>query len=196
MTEKQKKRCPSKLTKSSKKCCSLKTAKSTKKHCGKSIKTSGNLSLSDTVKKQGNQVAVKTAELPKGYRPSEKEEYMNDNQQKFFRKILADRVRLYEVAIAECSPLESCQTPDVAERATIEQEIATNAQRADTYKKQLEKTKAALDRIEDGTYGYCLETGNPIGLGRLLAEPDACLCIEAKEELERHNATHAPSARR
>ncbi len=134
-------------------------------------------------------------ELPKNYRPSDNEEYMSELQLEYFKQKLVDwrRNLLRGMARALTDLQESdLQEADINDRATkeIEQELAMKARDRD--RKLIEKINAALDRIEAGTYGYCLETGDPIGLPRLEARPTATLCIEAQERRERRERTQAP----
>ena len=132
--------------------------------------------------------------LKEGYRPSEKEEYMCDCQLEYFKQKLIDwrRNLLRNISRAVTDLQESdLQEADINDRATkeIEQERALQARERD--RKLIEKINAALERIEDGTYGYCLETGEPIGVARLEAQPTATLCIDAQEQHERRARTQA-----
>ena len=136
-----------------------------------------------------------TVKLPKNYRPSEKEEYMCERQLEYFKQKLIDwrRNLLRGMARALTDLQESdLQEADINDRATKEIEQALAMKARDRDRKLIEKINAALDRIKDGTYGYCLETGDPIGLGRLEARPTATLCIEAQERRERRERTQAP----
>ncbi|MBQ3695935.1 MAG: RNA polymerase-binding protein DksA [Alphaproteobacteria bacterium] len=136
-----------------------------------------------------------TVKLPKNYRPSEKEEYMCERQLEYFKQKLIDwrRNLLRGMARALTDLQESdLQEADINDRATKEIEQALAMKARDRDRKLIEKINAALDRIEDGTYGYCLETGDPIGVLRLEARPTATLCIEAQERHERRERTQAP----
>ena len=123
-------------------------------------------------------------ELPKDYRPSEKEEYMNEMQLEYFKQKLIDWRRNLLRGMARA--LTDLQETD---RATKEIEQALALKSRDRDRQLIAKINAALDRIEDGTYGYCLETGDPIGVYRLEAQPTATLCIEAQEQHERRQKT-------
>lgn len=136
-----------------------------------------------------------TVKLPKNYRPSEKEEYMCERQLEYFKQKLIDwrRNLLRGMARALTDLQESdLQEADINDRATKEIEQALAMKARDRDRKLIEKINAALDRIEDGTYGYCLETGDPIGVLRLEARPTATLCIEAQERHERQERQQAP----
>lgn len=136
-----------------------------------------------------------TTKLPKNYRPSEQEEYMCERQLEYFKQKLIDwrRNLLRGMARALTDLQESdLQEADINDRATKEIEQALAMKARDRDRKLIEKINAALDRIEDGTYGYCLETGDPIGILRLEARPTATLCIEAQERHERRERTQAP----
>ena len=117
-----------------------------------------------------------TVKLPKNYRPSENEEYMSESQLEYFKQKLIDwrRNLLRGMARALTDLQESdLQEADINDRATKEIEHSLAMKARDRERKLIEKINAALDRIEDGTYGYCLETGDPIGLLRLEARPTA-----------------------
>ena len=136
-----------------------------------------------------------TVKLPKNYRPSENEEYMCERQLEYFKQKLIDwrRNLLRGMARALTDLQESdLQEADINDRATKEIEHSLAMKARDRERKLIEKINAALDRIEDGTYGYCLETGDPIGLLRLEARPTATLCIEAQERHERRERMQAP----
>jgi len=131
-------------------------------------------------------------ELPKDYRPSEKEEYMNELQLEYFKQKLIDwRRNLLRGMARALTDLQETELreADVNDRATKEIEQALALKSRDRDRQLIAKINAALDRIEDGTYGYCLETGDPIGVYRLEAQPTATLCIEAQEQHERRQKT-------
>ena len=131
-------------------------------------------------------------ELPKDYRPSEKEEYMNEMQLEYFKQKLIDwRRNLLRGMARALTDLQETELreADVNDRATKEIEQALALKARDRDRQLIAKINAALDRIEDGTYGYCLETGDPIGIYRLEAQPTATLCIEAQEQHERRQKT-------
>lgn len=123
------------------------------------------------------------------YKPNKNEGYMNSSQLDFFRqKLLAWREELVvETQKALEEMLDSTahqEIGDEADRATRESEHALEMRTRDRYRKLLPKIDAALQRIEDKTYGYCEETGEPIGLARLEARPIATLSVEAQERRE------------
>nr|WP_206673198.1 RNA polymerase-binding protein DksA [Tepidiphilus sp. J10] len=116
------------------------------------------------------------------------EEYMSPRQLKFFKHLLLEEKRkLLEKAAETTQALqqENEVTPDWTDRATIEEEQALELRVRDRERKLMKKIDEALERIEKGTYGWCEETGEPIGLRRLLARPTATLCLEAQERHER-----------
>lgn len=131
--------------------------------------------------------------LEDGYKPSKKEEYMNPKQLEYFRqKLLAWKEELLEESQETMEHLreENLNEPDINDRASIESETAFELRTRDRYRKLLDKIEHALERIHKGEYGYCEETGEPIGLARLEARPVATLCIEAQERHEKYERTH------
>jgi DnaK suppressor protein len=125
--------------------------------------------------------------LPKGYKPSDKEEYMSPKQLEYFRqKLLAWRAELVEESRETISNLrdEVRDVGDEAERATRETENSLELRTRDRYRKLIKKIDQALSRLDDGEYGYCEETGEEIGLARLEARPIATLCLDAQERWE------------
>ncbi len=131
--------------------------------------------------------------LPPDYRPSEDEEFMNPMQLEYFRqKLLRWRAELLREADETLSSLQNggLQEPDLTDRASIETDRALELRTRDRARKLIAKIDAALERIENGTYGYCEETGEPISLRRLEARPIATLSIEAQERHERMEKTH------
>jgi len=125
--------------------------------------------------------------LPKNYRPTEKEEYMSAKQLEYFRqKLVTWRDELIEESRETISNLreEVRDVGDEAERATRETENSLELRTRDRYRKLIRKIEQALARVEDGTYGYCEETGEEIGLARLEARPIATLCLDAQERWE------------
>lgn len=131
--------------------------------------------------------------LPKGYTPSEKEEYMNDQQVEYFRqKLEAWRDELLKESNETLDHLreENWNEPDITDRATVESETALELRTRDRYRKLINKIDQGLLRIERGEYGYCEETGDPIGLKRLEARPIATLSIAAQERHERDEKQH------
>jgi len=131
--------------------------------------------------------------LPPDYRPSEGEEFMNSLQLEYFRqKLLRWRAELLAESSETLQHLkeESLAESDLADRATLETERAIELRTRDRERKLISKIDAALMRIEDGSYGYCEETDEPISLRRLEARPIATLSLEAQERHERMERTH------
>jgi DnaK suppressor protein len=127
-------------------------------------------------------------ELPKNYQPTEKETYMNPKQLEYFRrKLLTWREELIEESRETIDHIreENWHEPDIADRASLETEASVELHTRNRYLKLISKIDTALKRIEDGTYGYCEETGDPIGIRRLEARPIATLTVEAQERHER-----------
>ena len=121
-----------------------------------------------------------------------KSEYMNAAQLKFFRERLLDlQKQLRENAGATTEHLRELSfAPDPADRATLEEEHALELRTRDRERKLLKKIDQALARIDDGAYGYCEETGEPIALKRLEARPIATLSVEAQERHERRERVY------
>ncbi|MGB8181290.1 MAG: RNA polymerase-binding protein DksA [Stellaceae bacterium] len=131
--------------------------------------------------------------LPPDYRPSEDEEFMNPAQREYFRqKLLRWRAELLAESNATLQQLkeESLAEADISDRATLETDRYTELRTRDRERKLISKIDAALMRIEDGSYGYCEETAEPIGIRRLEARPIATLSLEAQERHERMERTH------
>lgn len=129
----------------------------------------------------------KPVKLPKGYKPTKRERYMSPRQLEYFRRKLLDwRQSLLEESQQTIEQMrEAAQdVSDDAERASRETEISFELRTRDRYRKLLAKIDQALRRIEDESYGYCDETGEPIGLDRLEARPIATLCLEAQQRRE------------
>lgn len=136
---------------------------------------------------------VERVELPKGYKPSSKEEYMNNLQLEYFRqKLLNWKEELLDESRETLDHLreENWQEPDVNDRASVETEASLELRTRDRYRKLIDKIDSALRRIDGGAYGYCEETGEEIGLKRLDARPIATLSIEAQERHENYERTH------
>ena len=126
--------------------------------------------------------------LPENYSPNDQEEFMNDNQLEFFRqKLLNWKSELLEEAMDTKDNLssEGLQRPDISDRAQVETNASIQLRTRDRERKLISKIDSALRRIDLKTYGYCEETGEPIGLKRLMARPVATLSIEAQEKHER-----------
>jgi DnaK suppressor protein len=131
--------------------------------------------------------------LPPDYRPSENEQFMNPLQLEYFRqKLLRWRAELLAESSETLQHLkeESLAEPDLTDRASLETERAIELRTRDRERKLISKIDAALLRIEDGSYGYCEETDEPIGIRRLEARPIATLSLEAQERHERMERTH------
>jgi len=129
-----------------------------------------------------------TAKLPKGYKPTEKEEYMNDRQLEYFRqKLQAWRAELLAESQETIEHLkeEEWREADLSDRASKETEAGVELRTRNRYLKLIGKIDSALRRIDDGSYGYCEETGDPIGIKRLEARPIATMTIEAQERHEK-----------
>jgi RNA polymerase-binding transcription factor len=126
--------------------------------------------------------------LPDGYRPSENEPFMNERHRVYFRnKLVAWKEEIIRQNRETLHILheDSAQHADLADRATSETDRALELRARDRQRKLIAKIDAALARIEEGTYGFCEETGEPIGLKRLDARPIATLSLEAQERHER-----------
>ena len=131
--------------------------------------------------------------LPDDYRPSDDEPFMNERQRKYFRKKLLawreDILRESRETIANLQE-EQGNHPDLADRASSEADRTLELRTRDRQRKLISKIDSALRRVEDGTYGYCEETGEPISLKRLDARPIATLSIEAQERHERRERVY------
>ena len=137
--------------------------------------------------------SVSEIELPAGYVPSPKEAFMNERQLEYFRRKL--NAWKDEIIRESRTTLEALQEdvgamPDVADRASTETDRSLELRARDRQRKLIAKIDSALRRIEDGTYGYCEETGEPISLKRLDARPVATLSLEAQERHERSERVH------
>ena len=131
--------------------------------------------------------------LTKNYRPSEKEPFMNAKQREYFRqRLLQWRGELLRETSQTLQNLQedSLQAPDIADRASVETDRAVELRTRDRERKLVQKIDEALNRIEKGEFGYCDETGEPIGLRRLEARPIATLSLEAQEQHERMERVH------
>src|SRR3954462_2825268 len=131
--------------------------------------------------------------LSPDYRPSDDEEFMNPQQLEYFRqKLLRWRAELLAESSGTLNHLkeESLSEPDLTDRASMETDRAVELRTRDRERKLISKSDAALQRIEDGTYGFCEETNEPIGIRRLDARPIATLSLEAQERHERLERTH------
>ena len=130
--------------------------------------------------------------LPPNYRPTQGEPFMNPvMRQHFKQKLLFWRTEILREAGITMQSLqtESLHEPDLTDRASLETDIAIALRTRDRERKLLSKIDAALRRIDDGSYGYCAETGEPISIRRLEARPIATLSLEAQERHERLERT-------
>lgn len=127
------------------------------------------------------------SDLPEDYRPSEDEPFMNERQLIYFRKKLLDWKD--EILASSRETLENLQDtglhPDITDRASSETERALELRARDRQRKLITKIDEALLRIQDGSYGYCIDTGEPISLKRLEARPVVERTVEAQEKHER-----------
>ena len=131
--------------------------------------------------------------LSPDYKPSEDEEFMNPHQLEYFRQMLLNwRAELVHEAGETLSDLNegNLQQPDMADRASLETDHQLVLRTRDRERKLISKIDSALNCIEDGSYGYCQETDEPISLKRLMARPIADLSLEAQERHERLERTH------
>lgn len=139
--------------------------------------------------------AVMKAEvfLPDDYRPAEDEPFMNERQLEYFRrKLMAWKNDLLSDSRDTIEGLQDStrNIPDVADRASEETDRALELRTRDRQRKLVAKIDSALRRIEEGEYGYCEDTGEPISLKRLDARPIATLSLEAQERHERREKVH------
>ena len=130
--------------------------------------------------------------LPPDYRPSEKEKFMNPVMLEYFRQKL---IRWRQELLLESNETikemqeDNLQKPDIADRASAETDHALELRTRDRERKLISKINAALEKIDEGNYGYCEETGEPISVARLEARPIATLSLEAQERHERKERT-------
>jgi DnaK suppressor protein len=130
--------------------------------------------------------------LPPDYKPSADEEYMNEMQLEYFRqKLINWKKSIVSQSVDTLEDLRQggLSQPDEIDRASLETDKALDLRTKDRIRKLINKIDEALERIEDGSYGYCEETGEPIGIERLEARPVATLSIEAQERHERMEKT-------
>jgi DnaK suppressor protein len=129
----------------------------------------------------------------KNYRPTNKEPFMSERQREYFRgKLLTWKEDILKEARDTLQHLqdENQNHPDLADRASSETDRAIELRARDRQRKLISKIDAALTRLEDGTYGYCEETGEPIAIRRLEARPIATLSLEAQERHERRERVY------
>ncbi len=130
--------------------------------------------------------------LPPDYKPMAKEKFMNPVMQEYFRqKLLAWRTELLEESNETIKGLQedNLQQPDIADRAAAETDHRLELRARDRERKLINKINDAIEKINDDSYGYCEETGEPIAIKRLEARPIAALSIEAQERHERKERT-------
>jgi DnaK suppressor protein len=134
-----------------------------------------------------------TVKLPRGYSPSDKEPFMNPKMREYFRQ----KLRIWKDDLCRESgetllhlQEESLQEADIADRASLETDRSLELRTRDRERKLIAKIDDALKRIEENSYGFCEETGEPIALRRLEARPIATLSIESQERHERMERTH------
>jgi DnaK suppressor protein len=136
---------------------------------------------------------ISMEDLPDDYRPSDAEPFMSDRQRLYFRKKLItwkDEILRSTRETLQSLHEDSLHFADLADRATSESDKALELRARDRQRKLVAKIEAALERLEKGTYGYCEETGEPIGLKRLDARPIATLSLEAQERHERRERVY------
>jgi len=135
------------------------------------------------------------ASSKKTYSPSEKEKYMCDKHKKYFTEALQnwkkDIIKTNNLSNILNSSDDNSTSADVVDQASSYTDKSLEMRTLSRSRKLIEKIEAALRRIKDGTYGYCLESGEPIGLKRLIARPIATLSIEAQEKHERNEKIFA-----
>ena len=137
--------------------------------------------------------AVASMAVEGAYRPTDDEPFMNERQLKYFRQKLLnwkdDILRESRETVSNLQA-ETENHPDLVDRASSESDRALELRTRDRQRKLIAKIDDALRRIEDGSYGYCEDTGEPIGLARLEARPTATLSVEAQEAHERRERVH------
>ena len=166
------------------------TAKKAEPKNGKGSKTNG---AKASAKANASAGSIAQNMLPDDYRPSEDEDFMNPLQLLYFQKKLEFwKAELLDDASDTITGLsqENLHQPDQMDRAQIESNAALDLRTRDRERKLLQKIEAALRRIDDGSYGYCIETDEPINLRRLEARPIASLSLHAQERHERMERVH------
>jgi DnaK suppressor protein len=132
-------------------------------------------------------------ELPAGYHPTESEAFMSERQREYFRRKLTNwKEEILRESRGTIQNLQAETTPfaDLADRASTEAERQLELRTRDRQRKLIAKIESALRRLDDGSYGFCDETGEPISLKRLDARPIATLSIEAQERHERREKVY------
>jgi len=131
--------------------------------------------------------------VPANYKPTEKEKYMNPVMLEYFRQKLIhwknDIIKESDEMLHDLQDEGGMQEPDIADRAAVETEVALELRARDRQRKLIAKIDEALERVRTGDYGYCEDTGEPIGIKRLEARPVATLTVEAQEMHERMERT-------
>jgi DnaK suppressor protein len=131
--------------------------------------------------------------VPANYKPNEKEAYMSPLMVEYFRQRLLgwknEIIKESDEMLHELQHEGGLQEPDIADRASVETDVALELRARDRQRKLISKIDEALERITRGEYGYCEETGEPIGVRRLEARPVATLSVEAQERHERKERT-------
>jgi RNA polymerase-binding transcription factor len=143
--------------------------------------------------KKKNSDDYRQKKIPDDYRPSDDEPFMSERQRSYFRrKLMTWRDEIMRSTKETLQHLhdDSEQHADIADRATSETERALELRARDRQRKLIAKIDAAIARLDDGTYGYCEETGEPISLKRLDARPIATLSVEAQERHERRERVY------
>ena len=133
-----------------------------------------------------NSLIIKmTSRVPKNYKPTQKEKFMNAKMKEYFRLKLIDwkneLLKESSQTLANMQKEENTAKSDITDRASEEIERSFELRTRDRERKLINKIEAALRRIQEGSYGYCEETGEPIGIKRLEARPVATLSLEAQE---------------
>ncbi len=132
--------------------------------------------------------------LPEGYKPSDKESYMNPMHLEYFKRKLnnwKDELLGESRETLKHLQEEKFQEPDLHDRAAVEIDTSVELRTRDRYRKLIEKIDSALERIETTDYGFCEETGEEIGIKRLEARPIATMSIEAQERHENYERQHS-----
>ena len=132
-------------------------------------------------------------QLPSGYKPSESEPFMNERQREYFRRKLnswKDEILRESRETIQNLQAETVPHADLSDRASTEAERQLELRTRDRQRKLIAKIDSAIRRLEDGSYGFCEETGEPISLKRLDARPIATLSLEAQERHERREKVY------
>jgi DnaK suppressor protein len=185
MGKADRKKTTRKVVKTTRKAVAKPRTKAALNGSGRSQTTTKKLVAKTTRRSRARQSSIV---LPEGYRPSESEAFMSERQRVYFRNKLVswkEEIVRQNRETLQVLHEDSAQHADLADRATSETDRALELRARDRQRKLIAKIDAALMRIEEGTYGYCEETGEPIGLKRLDARPIATLSLEAQERHER-----------